>query len=122
MANHYVSIPMSRSVDQGTVDAIHLFVTEHPLAKTARIAPRQDPFWAGLAKLGTELWLDTGDLDAAGALWCDSFTALTTNNTLLNNEVQKGTYDQAVPAIGRIVQPLDGRTRVLEAAFALNVL
>jgi hypothetical protein len=35
------------------------------------------------------------------------FTALTTNNTLLNKEVQKGIYDQLVPARRRCAKKLD---------------
>ena len=38
--------------------------------------------------LGSELWLDTGDIEAAAEPWTEEFTALTTNNTLLNAEVQ----------------------------------
>ena len=56
------------------------------------------PLWAAVAKTGTSLWLDTGDVDAARELWVRDFVALTTNNTLLNKEVQKGIYDQLVPA------------------------
>jgi hypothetical protein len=43
------------------------------------------PLWAAAARTGTALWLDTGDVDAARALWTRDFQALTTNNTLLNN-------------------------------------
>ena len=48
------------------------------------------PLWAAVRKTGTALWLDTGDIDAARELWVREFDALTTNNTLLNKEVQKG--------------------------------
>ena len=83
-----------------------------------------DPVWAGLRKLGSDLWLDTGDIDAAGELWTREFTSLTTNNTLLNKEVQKGHYDSLIPRIGELLDAydLDERQRTLEFAFVLNAL
>lgn len=82
------------------------------------------PRWRALRSLGTQLWLDTGDRDGAAKLWSAEFAALTTNNTLLNKEVQRGQYDELVrrtaarlrdlaPAIPRDVV-------VLETAFVLN--
>lgn len=83
-----------------------------------------DPRWTKLRGLGTELWLDTGDMAHAGALWNQEFTALTTNNSLLNKEIQKGLYDDWIPAAAALVraeQPeIDERDLVLEIAFALN--
>jgi transaldolase len=49
-----------------------------------------DFFWQNLRETGTELWLDTGDMDEAARNWTREMTALTTNNTLLNTEIQKG--------------------------------
>ncbi|MDP6114368.1 MAG: transaldolase family protein [Planctomycetota bacterium] len=60
-----------------------------------REAPTSD-IWQKLADVGTELWLDTGDIDMANSLWSSEFTALTTNNTLLSNEVTKGIYDDLI--------------------------
>jgi transaldolase len=83
-----------------------------------------DARWQALQKAGSELWLDTGDMDAAGKLWTREFRALTTNNTLLNKEVQRGQYDDLVR---RTVMHLRGlepdipeRMLVLEIAFVLN--
>jgi hypothetical protein len=59
-------------------------------------AVRTDPLWRQLRRVGTELWLDTGNLDEADRQWTGEFSALTTNNTLLNREVQQGTYDALV--------------------------
>ena len=85
-----------------------------------------NPLWAAVRKTGTELWLDTGDIDEASKLWCREFTALTTNNTLLNKEIQKGIYDAAIPQIADLLRKedprLDERLLVLEIAFALNAL
>ena len=88
-------------------------------------APRQSfhprPFWAGLAATGTELWLDTGDADEAGKHWSAEFSGLTTNNSLLNAEVQRGIYDDLVrDAARRVVSRLSPNLRVLELGFILN--
>jgi transaldolase len=82
--------------------------------------------WSAATKTGTELWLDTGDVDAAKELWVREFTALTTNNTLLNKEVQKGIYDQLVPAtaalLKRIAPEMTKDRLVQEIAFVLNAV
>jgi transaldolase len=84
------------------------------------------PLWAAVGKTGTTLWLDTGDIDAAKELWVREFTALTTNNTLLNKEVQKGLYDQLVPAaaalLKKISPDLTQDRLVQEIAFILNAV
>jgi transaldolase len=79
-----------------------------------------DPFWKGLRATGTQLWLDTGDMEAAGALWIDEFSALTTNNTLLNNEIQKGIYDELIERAGKLLGDLPVDQRIMEIAFILN--
>jgi transaldolase len=81
-----------------------------------------DPFWRQLRSTGTEPWLDTGDIDAALELWTAEFTSLTTNNTLLNREVQKGIYDPAIEAAGKLLGGLDLDEKVIEIAFALNAV
>ena len=80
--------------------------------------------WQSVAATGTSLWLDTGDIDAAEALWVREFVALTTNNTLLNKEVQKGIYDELVPSAARILrdQGVDEGGLVQEVAFVLNAV
>jgi transaldolase len=82
----------------------------------------KDPFWQGLRDLGTELWLDTGDLEAASSLWTEEFSALTTNNTLLNKEIQKGIYDSVIEEAGTLLQDLEPDQRIIEIAFLLNAL
>ena len=81
---------------------------------------RKDPFWESLRETGTELWLDTGDMDEAEANWSAEMSALTTNNTLLNNEIQKGIYDIFISEAKHIVQDLPLEDRVKEIAFMLN--
>ena len=82
------------------------------------------PVWSRLRELQTELWLDTGDMEEAERLWSAEFSALTTNNTLLNKEIQKGIYDEWIPlavAAAKQDQPnLDPADLILEVAFALN--
>jgi transaldolase len=81
---------------------------------------KKDPFWQSLLETGTELWLDTGDIDEAEANWSSEMSALTTNNTLLNNEIQKGIYDIFISEAKHIVYDLPLETRVKEIAFMLN--
>lgn len=84
------------------------------------------PLWAGVAKTGTSLWLDTGDVDAARKLWVREFVALTTNNTLLNKEVQKGIYDRLVPDTAALLRKAEAGISsdrlVQEIAFVLNAV
>lgn len=79
-----------------------------------------DPFWQKLRKTGTELWLDTGDMDEAAKNWSAEMTALTTNNTLVNKEIQKGIYDDFVARAKEIVKDLPLEEQIVEIAFILN--
>src|SRR5665647_3846468 len=72
----------------------------------------KDPFWESLRNTGTELWLDTGDMDEAEANWSAEMSALTTNNTLLNSEIQKGIYDNFISEAKSIVKDLPAEDRV----------
>lgn len=97
-----------------------------PAAQRRRADFPSHPLWAAAARTGTELWLDTGDVDAANELWVREFSALTTNNTLLNKEVQKGIYDALVPAAKALLLRLDpampADRLVQEIAFVLNAV
>jgi transaldolase len=79
-----------------------------------------DPFWQNLRKTGTELWLDTGDIKEASKIWTSEMTALTTNNTLLNAEIQKGIYDDLILRARDILKDLPRKKQVIEIAFILN--
>jgi len=85
---------------------------------------KTDPEWRKIRDTGTRLWLDTGDIDEAAKLFTAEFEALTTNNTLLNKEVQKGLYDdlvgEAAAALREIAPGVDERDLLLEIAFVLN--
>jgi transaldolase len=81
------------------------------------------PLWARLKELGTELWLDTGSIEDASRLFCRQFSALTTNNTLLNKEVQTGRYDDLIAQVWQMFAKyphLTGEQKILEIAFILN--
>jgi transaldolase len=81
---------------------------------------KRDPFWESLRDTGTELWLDTGDIEEAEANWTAEMSALTTNNTLLNNEIQKGIYDIFVFEAKHLLNGLPIEEKVKEIAFILN--
>jgi transaldolase len=95
-----------------------------PDVQQSRSSFTSSDLWAAVAKTGTSLWLDTGDIEAAQALWTQNFVALTTNNTLLNNEVQKGIYDTLVPSTAKLLQDkgISGDHIVQEIAFVLNAV
>ena len=87
-------------------------------------AIKEQPLWDNVRRLGTKLWLDTGDMEVAAGLWSSQFEALTTNNTLLNKEIQKGLYDRLIAeaaSVMKAVAPDIGRSEtVVEVAFVLN--
>ncbi|MBN2036323.1 MAG: transaldolase family protein [Chitinispirillaceae bacterium] len=109
-------------------ESVHRFILDY-YRYNFRETPQQfgsDPLWERLVNAGSLLWLDTGDINAATALWNSSFSALTTNNTLLNSEVQKGIYDRLIPDAVKALRAADsginGRQLVKEIAFILNAL
>jgi transaldolase len=79
--------------------------------------------WRGVRAQGSHLWLDTGDIEGAAHHWCREFEALTTNNTLLNREVQKGIYDDLIEGCAASLgglPDLDREQLVIEIALVLN--
>ena len=113
---------MKSGLTKSVSDLVHDFVLEKSAREEKTLSFSEDSFWKGLRGVGTELWLDTGDMDAASKVWTREFSALTTNNTLLNKEVQKGIYDDVVRDAGRLLGSLDEPQRVMEIAFILNAL
>ncbi|NVL93238.1 MAG: transaldolase family protein [Desulfobacterales bacterium] len=107
----------------GTVAALVTEVFVHEFGKP-RIEIKEDPVWKKVRNTGSRLWLDTGDIEEALSLWSSEFEALTTNNTLLNKEVQKGIYDdfirRAALTIRQVAPDIDERQLLLEVAFVLN--
>ncbi len=99
-------------------DKIHEFILKG--INETPFEPKPDPFWQNLKETGTELWLDTGDIEEAKKIWSAEMTALTTNNTLLNKEIQKGIYDFFIREAHKIVKQLPLNEQVIEIAFILN--
>lgn len=88
-----------------------------------RVASESDPVWSKLRELRSHLWLDTGDVDGAASHWSREFEALTTNNTLLNREVQKGIYDDLIQECAASLGGLHGLGHdqlVVETGLVLN--
>ncbi len=105
---------------------VHDFVTEdfHPHYGRPSSYQPDNPLWGRLRTLGVELWLDTGHIPDIEKLWTRQFTALTTNNTLLNREVQTGVYDSLIARAAETLEEeaaeLSEEQRMLEMAFILN--
>ncbi|HLK58992.1 MAG TPA: transaldolase family protein [Chthonomonadaceae bacterium] len=87
-------------------------------------APPSDPALAKLNQLGTQLWLDTGNLEEASKLWRREMSALTTNNTLANQVVQTGIMDDVIQnAIREVrgVEPgISDDDLVMDIVFVVN--
>lgn len=108
------------TISDATIDRIRNLVMQDIDLGTPSVAGAPDAFWQQLRASGTELWLDTGDIDAAAELWSAEMTALTTNNTLLNREIQKGIYDEFIGDAAAILGDLDRSQKIAEIAFILN--
>ena len=79
---------------------------------------------AKLVALGTQLWIDTGDLDLARSIWKKEFTSLTTNNTLANQVVQTGVMDpvirETVDKLRDSAPGLSEEELIMEIGFVIN--
>ena len=82
------------TVDQKLDELLNVLAYE----KIVGGAPKSesDPLLAKLKSLGSEIWVDTGELEKAQDIWKQEMTALTTNNTLANQVVQSGIMDQVI--------------------------
>jgi len=110
--------------DSPLAKSVHDFIVKRiQVDKDVPVSYPSLPLWKKFCDLGSRLWLDTGSMEQAKQFWTPEFAALTTNNTLLNNEVQTGQYDDL---IFEAAEMLDGfselteRQRLLEIAFILN--
>lgn len=77
-----------------------------------------------LTTLGSELWIDTGDLEKAQSIWKNELAALTTNNTLANQVVQSGVMDETirdtVKKMKIVGAKLNEEEMVTEIGFVIN--
>ncbi|MDA3833301.1 MAG: hypothetical protein PF495_07885 [Spirochaetales bacterium] len=85
------------------------------------INPSQ-PMLRACKETGSNIWLDTGDMEAIDQLITPEVSAVTTNNTLLNKEVQKGIYDSIIIENAHRFDDLPPQKRTVEIAFLLNAL
>ena len=81
---------------------------------------KKDQFWESLFSTGTELWLDTIDIEEAETAWSAEMGAFTSNSTFLNDEIQKGMYDVFISEAKSIVRDIPEENRIKEIAFILN--
>jgi transaldolase len=83
-----------------------------------------EPAWQALRAHAFRLWLDTGDLHEAAALWSPQFSGLTTNNTLVNHEVQSGAHDDLIRQAGAelrsVTRSLAEEELIREVGFVVN--
>ena len=86
--------------------------------------PESDPVLAKYRSIGTQLWLDTGNLEEATKLWQPEMTALTTNNTLANQVVQTGIMDDEIKeAVARLKSTdpnMSVDDMILDVVFVVN--
>ncbi len=77
-----------------------------------------------LRHAGSMVWLDTGDASAAEKVWAAEATALTTNNALVNQMVQKGVMDdliaEGVKEIRKVKPDISVQEMVYEIGFLVN--
>jgi transaldolase len=108
----------------GLSSQIHKFIRDsfHPHFGQLT-SSKSNPAWQQLSKLGSRLWFDTGNIEEAQQRWTREFSALTTNNTLLNKEIQTGRYDLLISESADLLTSYPGMTNkqmILEIAFILN--
>ncbi len=85
-------------------------------------ASASSDYWSHYLSSGSHIWLDTGNIDHVKQLWTTDFSGLTTNNTLLNAEVQKGSYDTVFERLSKELKMLDADAAVKEMAFCINAV
>jgi len=110
------------TVSQKLDEVLHALAYE----KVEGSAPQaeSDPLLARLKTLGSELWVDTGELEKAQDIWKQEMTALTTNNTLANQVVQSGVMDEVIEDTIRKIREegleLSEEELILEVGFVIN--
>ncbi len=86
--------------------------------------PASDPALAKLTQVGTQVWLDTGNVEEASRLWRREMSALTTNNTLANQVVQTGIMDDVIAEAARRIKSVEPNISpddmVLDIVFVVN--
>ncbi len=110
------------TVSQKLEEVLHGLAFEKIEGESPR--SESDPLLARLKALGSEVWIDTGELEKAQEIWKNELTALTTNNTLANQVVQSGIMDKVIEdTIQKIQQEgleLSEEEMILEVGFVIN--
>ena len=110
------------TVSQKLEEVLHGLAFEKIEGESPR--SESDPLLARLKALGSEVWVDTGELEKAQAIWKDELTALTTNNTLANQVVQSGVMDKVIEDTIHKIRleglKLSEEDMILEVGFVIN--
>ncbi|QDV88193.1 transaldolase family protein [Planctomycetes bacterium TBK1r] len=109
------------SPDSPQVERIAAFVHDGIDLDSPPREVQPSSFWQRINGAETSLWIDSGDIESIDSLWNEQFSGLTTNNTLLNREIQNGIYDDLIPSAQDLVGNLRGQALLREIAFILNV-
>lgn len=112
-----------RSVSEKIDETIHELAAE-TIEPGEPPEAESSPALRALKALGTEPWVDTGELEKARAVWKREFGALTTNNTLANQVVQSGVMDgvirETVARLGDAGAGLSEEEKITEIGFVIN--
>ena len=109
------------SVSQKLDEMIHELAVEKISSEGRSSADSSDSL-KRLRALGTEPWVDTGDLEKARSVWKEEMGALTTNNTLANQVVQSGVMDDVILQTVKKLKDvgLSDDEQVAEIGFVIN--
>jgi transaldolase len=109
------------SVSQKLDEMIHELAVETIVSEGRSSADSSDSL-KRLRALGTEPWVDTGDLEKARSVWKEEMGALTTNNTLANQVVQSGVMDDVILQTVKKLKDvgLSDDEQVAEIGFVIN--
>lgn len=112
------------TVSKDLNDTVHRLAYQEISAGKPAAQYENDPLLTRLKELGTELWIDTGELELAQSIWKNELTALTTNNTLANQVVQSGVMDkviqETVDKLGEAASGLSREELIMEIGFVIN--
>lgn len=113
----------TKKAKAGIADEVHQFITRSFASHFGQLDFKSNPTWRRLGEVGSRLWLDTGSIEESQQRWTREFSALTTNNTLLNKEIQTGRYDSLIAEAAGLLAAFPNLTEkqiILEIAFILN--
>ncbi len=105
-------------------EIVHQLACQKIEEETSSENYKSEPLLAALKAEGSELWIDTGDLELARSVWRQELTALTTNNTLANQVVQSGVMDNVISeTVSKLKDEAGQLSReelLLEVGFVIN--